>query len=70
VLEFAPAQGDPAAVPSVRPGATTDHEIALEFVRELRGVPATEAESALLRQACDACTDDTDVDTLLSVGGA
>jgi hypothetical protein len=33
-------------------------------------VPAGDAESALLLQACDACTEDADVDTLLSVGGA
>ena len=47
----------------------SDHAIALDFVRELRGAPATEAESALLQDACDACCDDTEVDTLLSVAG-
>jgi exonuclease SbcD len=70
VLAFEPGPAEPALVPTVGPGATTDHEIALEFVRQLRGVPASDAESALLQQACDACTDDSDVDTLLSVGGA
>jgi exonuclease SbcD len=47
----------------------SDHAIAVDFVRELRGTPATEAESALLQDACDACCEDTDVDTLLSVAG-
>ncbi len=51
------------------PGVRSDHAIALDFVRELRGAPATEAESALLQDACDACCDDTDVDTLLSAAG-
>jgi exonuclease SbcD len=68
VLAFEPTLADPAAVPTIRPGARTDHEIAMEFVRELRGVAATDEEAALLLQACDACTDDSDVDTLLSVG--
>ena len=69
VLAFEPDRGD---VPTCRPrgpGCARDHAIALDFVRELRGTPATEAESALLQDACDACCDDTDVDTLLSVAG-
>ena len=69
VLAFEPDVGEPLAVPTGRPGVRTDHAIALDFVRELRGVPATEAESALLQDACDACCDDTDVDTLLSAAG-
>jgi exonuclease SbcD len=68
VLAFEPHAGDVPSVPTARPGALSDHDIALEFVRELRGSPATPAESALLQQACDACTDDTDADTLLSAG--
>ncbi|MBF4765137.1 exonuclease SbcCD subunit D [Nocardioides islandensis] len=68
VLAFEPRGADVPSVPTARPGARSDHDIALEFVRELRGSSATPAESALLQQACDACTDDSDVDTLLSVG--
>ena len=66
VLAFEPAGADGPAVPAARPGARSDHAIALDFVRELRGTPVTDAESALLGQACDACCDDLDVDTLLS----
>jgi exonuclease SbcD len=69
VLVFEPAgQGRPA-VPAARPGVRSDHAISLEFVHELRGVPATAAESALLQQACDACTDDLDLDTVLATAG-
>ncbi len=68
VLAFEPSSADAAATPTVRPGARSDHEIALDFVREMRGVAATDEESAVLQEACDACTDDSDVDTLLSVG--
>ena len=69
VLAFEPDRGDATDVPAARPGVRSDHAIALDFVRELRGTAATEAESALLQDACDACCDDTDVDTLLSVAG-
>ena len=69
VLAFEPDVGEAPAVPTGRPGVRSDHAIALDFVRELRGAPATEAESALLQDACDACCDDTDVDTLLSAAG-
>jgi exonuclease SbcD len=70
VLAFEPERVDAPGVPSARPGARTDHEIALEFVRELRGASATSDEAALLQQACDACADDTDVDYLFSTIGA
>ena len=58
-----------AARPSARTHGRSDHDIALDFVAELRGVPATDDESALLREACDACCDDRDLDTLVA-GGA
>jgi exonuclease SbcD len=38
-------------------------------VAELRGAPASDAESALLLQACDACADDPEADVLLSGAG-
>jgi exonuclease SbcD len=41
-----------------RPG----HEIATDFVREMRGAPATTSERALLVAAFDACGDDADAD--------
>jgi exonuclease SbcD len=69
VLAFEPEQHEAPLVPTSRPGVRSDHAIALDFVRELRGAAASDAESALLQDACDACTDDLDVDTLLSAAG-
>ena len=40
----------------------TDHQVTLDFVRDLRGGDATEEESALLRTAVDACCHDADLD--------
>jgi DNA repair protein SbcD/Mre11 len=48
-----------------RPG----HEIATDFVREMRGAPATTAERALLGAAFDACGDDADADPVSAGGG-
>ena len=69
VLGFEPASGSPADVPSARVHGRSDHRIALDFVEEMRGAPAGEAESALLREAFDACCEDTDVDVLVSAAG-
>jgi exonuclease SbcD len=69
VLVFEPDAQLPSAVPAAEPGVRSDHAIALDFVRDLRGTPATAAESALLQDACDACCDDLDVDTLLTGAG-
>ncbi len=66
VLAFAPA-GQPVPSPvATTPHGRGDHEVALDFVDAMRGAPATDDESALLLQACDACADDPDVDVLLS----
>lgn len=67
VLSFSPAGVPVTAAPQARAAGLRDHDIALDFVRELRGVPATEAESALLVEACDACGEDTDLDTVVAV---
>ena len=40
----------------------TAHEVALDFVAEVRGAPATPAESTLLRDACEAAAHDPDAD--------
>jgi DNA repair protein SbcD/Mre11 len=75
VLAFEPGDRDEAneqrSVPGAHPGVRSDHAIALDFVRELRGTPAGPAEMALLQEACDACGEDPEVDTLLtsSAGG-
>lgn len=66
VLAFEPAGGDRLSVPVARTRGRSDHAIALDFVAELRGAPATEAETALLLDACDACCEDPDFDVLVS----
>jgi exonuclease SbcD len=66
VLGFEPRGGEGPATPGARVAGRSDHAVTLDFVAELRGAPATDAEAALLQDACDACCDDTDVDMLLS----
>lgn len=61
-LAFAPDVDRPPSLPRAQAEGRSDHDIALDFVRELRGADATEAESALLRQAIDACCHDPDLD--------
>lgn len=68
VLGFAPIGAVPVSLPVASVAGRRDHDIALDFVTELRGVPATPAESALLLEACDACCDDTDLDVLVGDG--
>ncbi|RLV48659.1 exonuclease SbcCD subunit D [Nocardioides mangrovicus] len=53
-LAFEPSSPSTPALPSARfaPGRS-DHEIALDFVHEVRGRVADEAESALLLAACE-----------------
>ncbi|KRF32388.1 exonuclease SbcCD subunit D [Nocardioides sp. Soil805] len=68
VLGFAPAGAPTATTPAARATGRDDHDVALDFIAELRGAPATAAESSLLRDAVDACCEDTDLDVL--VGGA
>jgi exonuclease SbcD len=66
VLGFEPTHPVGPATPAVRDRGRDDHTIALDFVSDLRGAPATPAETRLLREAVEACCDDRDVDTLLS----
>jgi exonuclease SbcD len=68
VLAFEPAQPLDSTAPAAPTQARSDHEIALGFVADLRGTPATDAEAALLLEACDACCEDPDFDMLLSSG--
>lgn len=63
VLGFEPASGPSSSRPTGRPRTgVSDHEIARDFVAELRGRPASEAESDLLLAACDSCGHDGDLD--------
>ncbi|TGN65698.1 exonuclease SbcCD subunit D [Nocardioides eburneiflavus] len=69
VLQFPSAAGDGRA--PARPAAgTSDHAIALDFVRHVRGSKATKAESALLQQAIDACCHDPEQDAAVRTGAA
>ncbi len=64
VLQFPTPLTDHDA-PIRPPSGTSDHAIALDFVRHVRGVEATGPEAALLQQAFDACCHDPDQDVLV-----
>jgi exonuclease SbcD len=61
-LSFEPAGGGELGLPSAPTGRLDDHDVAVAFVRDVRGRPVDAAESALLQDACDACCDDVDLD--------
>ncbi|WP_205472338.1 exonuclease SbcCD subunit D [Nocardioides sp. SYSU D00038] len=66
VLAFEPVGATLDGAPVAgRPGRS-DHELARDFVADLRGVPVTDDEGALLDRAVDACCDDRDLDSLVS----
>lgn len=64
VLQFPAPVTDTQAPGRPAPG-TSDHAIALDFLRHVRGVQATPAESALLQDAFDACCHDPELDVLV-----
>lgn len=64
VLQFPAPAADPHA-PARPVSGTSDHAIAVDFVRHVRGSKATRAESALLQEAVDACCHDPDQDVLV-----
>jgi exonuclease SbcD len=68
VLQFPTPQAD-ARTPTRPADGTSDHAIALDFVHHVRGSRATDAESALLHEAIDACCHDPDQDVLVSASG-
>ncbi|HYH34461.1 MAG TPA: exonuclease SbcCD subunit D [Nocardioides sp.] len=65
-LLFEPSATPRGSSPVARVQGRSVHDITLDFVAELRGRAASPAEADLLRQACDSCGDDTDVDTMLA----
>lgn len=67
-LKFAPADPAAAGVPRAETAGRSDHEIALDFVRDMRGSAASAEESALLQTACDACAEDPAADRVLTEG--
>jgi exonuclease SbcD len=64
VLQFPTPAADPLT-PARPTTGTTDHAIALDFVRHVRGVEATPVESDLLQVAIDSCCHDPDQDVLV-----
>ena len=58
-----PVSGLAPVVPST---VRTDHDIALDFMTDMRGRPPEDDEAALLSRAIDACCADPDVDILVS----
>lgn len=62
VLSFEPEAGHRTDSPAAQVSGRSDHEIALDFVADLRGAPATPTESRLLQAACEACCDDRELD--------
>ena len=53
-------------MPGARPKGRSDHDIALDFVADMRGTAASAAEAGLLRRAVDACCEDPDFDVLVA----
>lgn len=70
VLQF-PASVVEGHTPVPPAAGRSDHGIALDFLEQVRGVPATDAEADLLQQAVDACCHDPDQDVVVgaSPGG-
>lgn len=68
LLAFEPSTPAPGSSPVARPHGRSDHEIALDFIADMRGAPATPEERRWLIEAVDSCCADPDVDVL--VGGA
>ena len=68
-LQFAPPPNAEPATARVVEGRS-DHAIALDFVVDVRGDPASVVESELLRDACEACAADPDADHQVIGAGA
>lgn len=65
VLQFPTPVADPT-MPTRPTSGHSDHAISLDFVRHVRGVAATTAESDLLQEAIDGCCHDPDQDGVLA----
>jgi exonuclease SbcD len=59
-LRFAPVGGQTVA-PRPETTGRSAHEIILDFVSHVRGAPATDEESSLLRTALECCSEDPDL---------
>ena len=65
ILQFPDSPTSGAVPKAAQLHSRSDHQIALDFVKELRGIEATEAESTLLLNAIDSCCHDADLDPLV-----
>ena len=63
-LLFEPTTPTPGCAPAAPAVGRSDHDVTLDFVADLRGTPATEAEAALLREAVDSCCVDPDLEAV------
>lgn len=59
-LRFDPVRGE-MTPERPRTSGVSAHEITLDFVRHVRGTPATDEEAALLRTALECCSEDPDL---------
>ncbi len=59
-LRFAPRGGQPEPTRVSTTGRSA-HDVALDFVARVRGAPASDSESDLLREALECCSDDPDL---------
>ena len=59
-LRFAPRGGEREA-PRVSTAGRSAHDITLDFVAHVRGTPATDSETDLLRTALECCSEDPDL---------
>lgn len=66
VIGFEAAGSGLGALPASQTHGRTDHDIAHDFMLELRGAPPTDEETTLLFRAVDSCCDDPDFDTVMS----
>lgn len=68
ILSFEPTGGAASDVPSSKSlTGRSDQEVALDFVADVRGTAATDAEAALLLDACDSCHHGSDADQVVGV---
>lgn len=62
LLSFEPEVEHGPSPGSRQLAGSSDHDIAVQFVADVRGVPASDEESQLLQQACEACRREPDAE--------
>ncbi len=66
MLSFDPGSTVSGLAPVVPTVTRTDHDIAVDFMSDMRGAPPSHDETELLFRAIDSCCEDTDVDMMIS----